>query len=86
MLVISIDGGLVQGVYSEDEALVGTEVIVQDFDSEGSEDFVTDADGRDCYLHRLAVEAIPMAEATETALLCDKCEDLEEAPGNEEEE
>jgi hypothetical protein len=37
MIVITIDGGLVQGVSSDDQTLVGQEVVVINYDAEGAE-------------------------------------------------
>ena len=37
MIVITIDGGLVQGVSSDEPKLVGQEVIVIDYDAEGAD-------------------------------------------------
>ena len=38
MIVITIEGGLVQGVSSDDQELVGREVALIDYDAEGAED------------------------------------------------
>jgi hypothetical protein len=37
MIIITIEGGLVQGVSSDDPTLVGQEVIVIDYDTEGAD-------------------------------------------------
>ena len=37
MIVITIDGGLVQGISSDEPKLVGQEVIVIDYDAEGAD-------------------------------------------------
>ena len=37
MIVITVDGGLVQGVSSDDQTLVGRQVIVIDYDTEGAD-------------------------------------------------
>ena len=37
MIVITVEGGLVQGVSSDDPKLVGHEVVVIDYDSEGAD-------------------------------------------------
>lgn len=38
MITITLEGGLVQGVYSDDPAVVGREVIVNDYDKDGCPD------------------------------------------------
>jgi hypothetical protein len=40
MLIITCDGGLVQSVNSDDPALIGQEVVIVDYDAEGSDDYV----------------------------------------------
>ena len=52
MIVITLEGGLVQGISSDDPKLVGEEVVVIDYDSEGA-----DAD---------EVEQVPQDEGGET--------------------
>ncbi len=37
MIVITVEGGLVQGVSSDDPAMVGHEVVVIDYDAEGAD-------------------------------------------------
>jgi hypothetical protein len=37
MIVITLEGGLVQGVSSDDPAMVGKEVVVIDYDAEGAD-------------------------------------------------
>ena len=37
MIVITVEGGLVQGVSSDDPKLVGAEVVVIDYDAEGAD-------------------------------------------------
>ena len=37
MIVITVDGGLVQGISSDEPKLVGQEVIVLDYDAEGAD-------------------------------------------------
>lgn len=48
MLTIKLEGGFVTGVYSDDPALIGKEVVVMDMDAEGADDYVTDEVGREC--------------------------------------
>lgn len=52
MIVITLEGGLVQGISSDDPKLVGLKVVVIDYDSEG-----VDAD---------EVEHVPQDENGET--------------------
>jgi len=40
MLIITCEGGLVQSVNSDDPALIGQEVVIVDYDAEGSDDYV----------------------------------------------
>ena len=37
MIVITVEGGLVQGISSDDPAMVGHEVAIIDYDSEGAD-------------------------------------------------
>ena len=37
MIVVTVEGGLVQGVSSDDPAMVGHELVVIDYDSEGAD-------------------------------------------------
>jgi len=40
MLIITCEGGLVQSVNSDDPTLIGQEVVIVDYDAEGSDDYV----------------------------------------------
>ena len=37
MIVITLEGGLVQGISSDDPVMVGKEVVVVDYDAEGAD-------------------------------------------------
>jgi hypothetical protein len=37
MIVITLEGGLIQGISSDDPAEVGKEVVILDYDSEGAD-------------------------------------------------
>jgi hypothetical protein len=61
MIVITIEGGLVQGVSSDEPGLVGQEVIVIDYDAEGADLMEVvlvpqgDGDAEEATLAKLAV-------------------------------
>ena len=47
MRIITCEGGLVQSVNSDDPALIGQEVVIVDYDAEGSDDYVEVPQGDD---------------------------------------
>jgi hypothetical protein len=61
MIVVTVEGGLVQSVSSDDPILVGREVVVIDYDAEGADPgeiaCVPQPDGKaeDALVHRHAV-------------------------------
>jgi hypothetical protein len=38
MLLITLEGGVVQGVYSDDSAMIGQPTVVNDYDTDGQEE------------------------------------------------
>lgn len=50
--MILIEGGLVSGVYSDHEAVIGAEVVVNNYDRDGErDDDLVDLLGGDCWSH-----------------------------------
>lgn len=62
MISITMEGGLITGIYSDDKILVGKEVVVVDYDAEGSDDSVLDKAGNPCLPHVRLVESATTEE------------------------
>lgn len=58
MILITLKGGLVESVRSDDKALIGKEIVVNDYDADGADDAVTDDCGNDCCPRRERVERL----------------------------
>lgn len=62
MILITLEGGLVQGVYSDDPSLLGQPVVVNDYDTDGLEEGneLVDLfdDGAPSHLHVEAVQKL----------------------------
>ena len=76
MIVITLEGGLVSSVRSDDPAVVGKEVVINDYDAEGSDDYVTDSQGDDCCPRRETIEALAPKVADEIEALVRARENL----------
>lgn len=76
MILITLKGGLVQGILSDDPAMIGKEVIVNDYDAEGADDSVTDSKGDECCPNRWTVSALDSQSALEMQQLTLKREDM----------
>ena len=48
MIIITLDGGLVQGVLTDDPELLKQDCVVVDYDAEGCDDAVKNMAGDDC--------------------------------------
>lgn len=58
MIIITLDGGLVSSVLTDDPALLKQECIVVDYDVEGCDDAVKNMNGDDCCPSRYKIEKI----------------------------
>ena len=58
MIIIALEGGLVQAVLSDDRTVRKQECVVVDFDTDGVDDCVTDMDGDECCPARLKIEGV----------------------------
>ena len=56
MIIVTLNGGLVQSVSTDKPELLKEEVIVVDYDAEGDDDYVIDKDGCECCPRREPME------------------------------
>ena len=76
MIVITLEGGLVQAVLSDDKTVRQQECVVVDYDADGSEDFVEDENGDECCPSRHKIGRLSKAQAKEVVKLTDEREAL----------
>lgn len=72
-----MENGLISGIYTDDSALIGREVVIMDMDAEGSDDYVTDEDGRECCPHIEVVESLSTEELTKDLVLANSRHNLD---------
>lgn len=48
MLIITLEGGLVQDILTDNPVLLKEKAIIVDYDAEGSDDYVTTEKGEEC--------------------------------------
>lgn len=58
MLIITLEGGLVQDILTDNPALLKEECIVVDYDAEDADDVVTNMNGDDCCPSRRGIRPV----------------------------
>lgn len=74
MLIITLEGGLVSGILTDNPELLKEKAIVVDYDTEGSEDCVVDMDGDDCCPSRYVIENARAGYVDDIAKITDERE------------
>lgn len=76
MIVITMEGGLVQSVTTDNPAVRKEDCVIIDYDAEGSDDYVTDENGDDCCPSNFPIDKLSKRQVKEVERLLKEREDL----------
>lgn len=76
MIIITVEGGLVQDILTDDQKLLEEEAIVVDFDTDGYDDTVTTMNGDTCCPSRHRIRPVDAAYVADIVKITKERESL----------